>query len=128
MSELLDQILLHEGFSEKPYLDTVGVWTIGHGLTFITAEESEHIVANRLPKIQGRLRSAHPDYIEPVIDVMTEMVYQLGWVGTHKFKKMIEALDDANYCKAAGEGLDSKWAKQTPRRAGELMAILRDLA
>jgi len=37
MSELLERILEHEGFSEKPYLDTVGVWTIGHGLTFITA-------------------------------------------------------------------------------------------
>lgn len=128
MSELLERVLLHEGFREKPYLDTLGVSTFGHGLTYITRDESEEIVRVRLVEIERDLVSmrswliGHPPAI---LDVLTEMVFQLGMSGLNKFKKMWAALEEGNYTTAAAEGLDSLWAKQTPGRAEELMNIVR---
>ena len=36
-----------------------------------------------------------------------------------KFRKMLSALEDHDYHRAAAEMLDSRWARQVPRRAGE---------
>lgn len=130
MSDLLKRVLEHEGFREKPYQDTLGVWTIGHGLTWLSEEESARIVADRLAEIRSDLLAAHPWLSErhnELIDVLTEMAFQLGWSGLHQFKRMWAALRDGDYVTAAAEGLDSRWAKQTPNRANELMDIVKCL-
>ena len=45
---------------------------------------------------------------------------------THEtFKKMWEALKQNNYHTASEEMLDSKWAKQTPKRAEELSSVMK---
>lgn len=128
--ELLDRVLRHEGFKNKPYLDTVGVSTFGHGLTYITAEESRHIVAARLHRLRGHIYGEY-DWLflrdEALIDVLTEMAFQLGLSGTYKFTKMWAALEEQDYVTAAAEMLDSKWAIQTPGRAKELSDIVREL-
>lgn len=128
---LLQSTKDHEGFRSKPYQDHLGNWTFGHGLTWISEEESSVIVEGRLKDIQDSLINnkgwitGHPPI---VLDVLTEMAYQMGVQGVLNFKNMWQALDDGNYMKAAGEGLDSKWAKQTPERANQLMNIIRGLA
>lgn len=122
---LLDRVIEHEGFEEKPYQCSENVWTFGHGLTFITEDESRDIVRQRLINIRERLLETNPWLYGAVLEVMTEMVFQLGWKGCHNFKKMWNALASSNYSRAADEMLDSKWAKQTPARAEELAGIIR---
>jgi lysozyme len=128
---LLTSVLEHEGFREKPYQCSEGVWTIGHGLTYLTESESEEIVANRLEDLWDRLSEKHNlhSYVcgtrLRILDVLTEMAFQMGWTGLHKFVKMFEAINNNDLELASREMLDSKWAKQTPGRANGLARKLR---
>ncbi len=126
--KLLDRTLEHEGFSSKPYQDSVGVWTIGHGLTWISESESAEIVEQRLLELRRKLWGAHRFLNNKweLTDVLAEMCFQLGWTGCHNFKKMWTALERGNQIEAAREALDSKWAKQTPSRAAELSELMRN--
>ena len=128
MSELLERVLEHEGFRAKPYLDTLGVSTFGHGLTFITEFESKNIVNARLEAIAEEL--AQDEWVAQLPDsirwVLYEMGFQLGMNGLSKFKKMWIALELNNFEVAADEMLDSLWAQQTPERAQELSDIVRN--
>jgi lysozyme len=60
-----------------------------------------------------------------ILDVLTEMAFQMGWTGLHKFVKMFEAINNNDLELASREMLDSKWAKQTPGRANGLARKLR---
>ena len=51
---LLERVLTHEGFEARPYQDHLGNWTFGHGLTFITKDESQYIVDKRLADFTER--------------------------------------------------------------------------
>jgi hypothetical protein len=66
----------------------------------------------------------HPDDVQTAL---TDMRYQMGALGLSKFKKMIAALtaDPPDYCAAAREMKDSLWAKQTPNRANDDIAIVQ---
>ena len=126
---LLQRTLRHEGFEPKPYEDSVGVLTIGHGLTYLTEEESEAIVENRLIDLENVLLGSF-FWIRDrpvVLDVMTEMCFQLGVTGCRNFKKMWAALEAEDYKQAYHEMIDSKWYKQTPKRCHELATIIRGL-
>ena len=53
------------------------------------------------------------------------MVFQLGIGGVSKFKNMWKALGEGDYQTASEEMLDSRWAKQTPKRAESLSATMK---
>ena len=59
------------------------------------------------------------------LEVIIEMVFQLGIGGVGKFKKLWSALDREDYGEASFQMLDSLWAKQTPARAGKLAGKMR---
>ena len=61
---------------------------------------------------------------QTVQDVIVEMIYQIGLNGFMQFVKTIELLKKKEWEKAGKEMLDSKWAKQTPRRARDLAETL----
>lgn len=117
---LIDWIKEEEGFRSKPYKCTSGVLTFGHGLTFITEEESLHIVEARLDKIRDEVNSYLDERSISLdgyrINILCNMSYQLGFSGLLKFKKMFKALENMNYEEAANEMLDSKWHLDTPSR------------
>ena len=120
MLSLLDRVLRNEGFEPKPYKDTVGVLTIGHGLTYLTRDESRSIVDVRLHNLTIRLRKDKPwlrKYPSEVREIIVEMNFQLGVRGTNAFKKMFAALRKRDFKTAAAEMRDSKWYRQTPNRA-----------
>lgn len=125
---LLQSVVTHEGFKPKPYQDTLGVWTFGHGLTYITEQESINIVMNRLVDI-GDTLSVKLEYFKylpaDIQNVLIEMAYQLGISGLLNFKNTLFLIENGNYELAATEMLDSKWAKQTPNRAKELSDRVR---
>ena len=126
---LIERIGVNEGFRRKPYQCSEGVWTIGHGLTWITEEESLSILTGRISQLHLQLlddldwyKSMPPE----VKGVVIECVFQLGFTGFCKFKKAISNMKDHNWKGAADEMLDSLWAKQTPSRANQLADIVRE--
>lgn len=57
--------------------------------------------------------------------VLAEMCYQLGLTRLAGFKKMLQAVEDRDWARAATEGRNSKWhRKDSPKRAEKLMQIL----
>tara|TARA_Y100000310_G_scaffold182159_1_gene182222 strand:- start:585 stop:989 length:405 start_codon:yes stop_codon:yes gene_type:complete len=126
---LIERIGVNEGFRSKPYQCTEGVWTIGHGFTWITEEESLEVLAGRISKLHLQLLDDldwYKDMPPEVKGVIIEMCFQMGFAGFCKFKKAISHMKDINWKGAADEMLDSKWAKQTPNRANGLADIIRE--
>ena len=126
---LIERIGVNEGFRSKPYKCSEGVWTIGHGITWITEEESLSILSGRISELHLKL-SEDLDWYDrmppEVKGVIIEMCYQIGYAGVMKFKKMIANMKDINWKGAADEMLDSLWARQTPERANRLADIVRE--
>ena len=126
---LIERIAVNEGFRSKPYQCSEGVWTIGHGLTWITEEESSSILTGRISQLHLKLLDDldwYKDMPPEVKGVVIEMCYQIGFSGFCKFKKAIANMKDRNWKGAADEMLDSLWAKQTPNRAKQLAEIVRE--
>ena len=134
MKSLLESIKHHEGFVEHVYDDSLGIPTIGYGFAIkdLTLEEDlcDEILLRKLRKLGRSVMGKFPffDSLPPDCkEVLMEMCYQLGVTGVSKFKKALKAMEDGDWEKAADEMLDSKWAKQTPRRAKEMSDIIRSL-
>ena len=126
---LIERIGVNEGFRSKPYQCTEGVWTIGHGFTWITEEESLEVLAGRISKLHLQLLDDldwYKDMPPEVKGVIIEMCFQMGFAGFCKFKKAIANMKDHNWKDAATEMLDSLWAKQTSNRANQLAEIVRE--
>ena len=56
------------------------------------------------------------------------MAYQLGAERLMRFRKMVQAIQDGDWGKAADEALDSEWARETSYRAARVAALLRGCA
>lgn len=131
---VVESIVRHEGFRSVPYPDPIHGWkrpTFGHGITYITEDESLYIVRKRVRHIAEQLQQALPFWTrlpDEVKDVLIEMAYQMGVGGVLRFRKTLDALEHGDYAKAAEEMLDSKWAHQTPKRALELAERVRNVA
>ena len=126
---LIERIGVNEGFRSKPYQCSEDVWTIGHGLTWLTEDESLSILSGRISKLHLKLSKDLDwyDALPPeVCGILIEMVFQCGFSGVMKFRKMIANMKDKNWKGAADEMLDSLWAKQTPERANRLADIVRE--
>ena len=126
--ELLDRLKAFEGYRQFAYRCSLGHLTIGFG-TMI--EEGGHgvpeyiaelLLRDYLQTIDTRLR-VHAWFTgldEARQQCILEMAYQMGVEGVQGFSKMIAALQVGDYPRAAGEALDSLWAKQTPARARDV--------
>ena len=126
-NKLVDRILENEGFKAKPYQCSEGVWTIGHGITYLTEEESKRIVADRIAEKHlglGGTLDWYNDLPPEVQGVILEMTFQMGTSGMLQFRKMIEAMKDKDWKRASLEMKDSKWYRQTPNRCERLAEIV----
>lgn len=123
------QLEIDEGFRATPYLDTVGVPTFGHGLTYITQDESLRIMADRLQDLYWRL-STNQSWFDKLSGkrkaVILNMAYNLGYKGLLGFNKMISAIERDDYVTASVEMIDSKWANQVGERALRLARAMRE--
>lgn len=59
-------------------------------------------------------------------DAFVEWVYQLGLKGVFGFVKSLELIENYDYLCASEEVLNSRWAKQTPKRAKALSKVLKE--
>ena len=126
---LIGRLKVNEGFRSKVYKCTAGVDTFGHGLTWITEEESANILANRVSELHleiGQKFDWYDSMPAEVQGVIIEMCYQLGITGFSKFKKAIAHMKESEWRLASKEMLDSLWARQTPNRANQLAGIVAE--
>ena len=125
--ELIERIAVNEGFRSKVYKCSEGVDTIGHGFTWLSEEESLHILKGRVSKLHLSLSESIDWYDNlpgAVQGVVIEMCFQIGKSGMLKFKKMIANMKAEKWPEAAEEMKDSLWYRQTPQRCGRLADIV----
>ncbi|PLX69577.1 MAG: lysozyme [Denitrovibrio sp.] len=137
MEEIIKRIKIFEGYSEKPYLCPAGKWTIGYGYNFedrnfriatlakiltdgFDSDIAESLLSEDVMAIISVLSKAYTFYQDlnaPRKAVVTDMVYQLGFAGFNKFRKMLSALERKDYEQAAVEMKSSRWFGQSGRRS-----------
>lgn len=129
--DIKTRIKNHEGCRLKPYVDTVGKTTIGYGRNLedngITKEEADFLFNNDFNRCQIQL-TQYPWYTQQpqaIQDALLDMCFNLGITRLLGFKKMIQAIQERDYTKAAIEALDSKWATQVPNRAKDIALLIR---
>ena len=138
--ELVKQVALHEGYEQNPYIDPLvrkapeqhGIppddfkiiekhfdklkVTIGIGLTNITKDEAMKVTEMRLQSLRKQIVDNYPHIKNnTVLDVLTEMSFQIGLRGMFAFKKMHQAIKDKDYYKASNEMKNSRYYAQTKR-------------
>jgi len=133
MSELRAMLKKHEGLKLKPYRCPAGKLTIGYGHNIedkgISKRIAELILGEDLKEAMQELLRVMPAALlvsEPRQNVLISMMFNLGTDKFLEFKKMIQAVEDRDFNKAADEMLDSKWARQVKSRADELAAMMRE--
>ena len=132
-----------EGFRTHAYQDTLGFWTIGHGLkihnskklphrdltryvnraTPITREESERIGKDITAANYNEVAGLFPSWDKLARRQRTgliEMAYQLGARGVANFRKTVGLINAGDYREAGLEAGRSQWAIQTPNRAARI--------
>ena len=132
---------IEEGFRANAYYCSEGYPTIGIGWKIGShkqpLEDFKHmtlckraayaqcelIVADIRERLKSEL-SFFDSLNEPRQCVLISMAYQLGVKGLMGFKQMLAAIQTQCWNDAAHEGLDSKWHKQTTRRAERHMLTL----
>jgi len=129
---ITDLLIKHEGLRLKPYRDTVGKLTIGVGRNLddmgITREEAIFLLENDIARAETDLHRAFlwfPLRNKVRKIVLINMVFNLGMTRFRMFKKLIRAIEDRDWERAAKEMLNSRWAKQVGRRASELAQMMR---
>jgi lysozyme len=132
LTQLREDLERDEGLILEPYKDTVGKLTIGIGRNLddvgITAAEAHHLLENDIERVLHGLNHSIPWWVrlsEPRQRALANMAFNLGLAGLLKFKRMLRALKDGEYERAANEALDSKWANQVGRRADRIADLIR---
>ena len=132
--KLFKSVKIHEGFRDTVYCDTLNKRTVGYGHLCVEDhwEDGKKYDKEYLEKILEKDLWAAIEQAEDLIGkakisdkakiLIVEMVFQLGKNGVSKFRNMWKSLqeDPPNYFEAHVQMLDSRWAKQTPKRAHEM--------
>lgn len=124
---LREQLKRDEGERLKPYRDSVGKLTIGVGRNLddvgLSPDEVDYLLSNDIRRAQEGVLGALPWTIgldEPRFAVLVNMAFNMGLRGMLGFRKMLEAVAQADYESAAAELLDSTYAQQVGQRAQRL--------
>jgi lysozyme len=137
---------IHEGFSQKVYVDVDKSLAIGHGYNLthnplnlpkseikslkkhgISKAEALKLTERLCEQTENRLNElswfdSQPDYVKYVI---IDMAYNMGVNGAIGFDKSIKLIKNNKMLLASKEILNSKWARQTHGRARELAEVLK---
>ena len=137
--KLIESVKKHEGFRDTVYRDTLDKRTVGFGHLCVEDhwEDGKKYDKEYLEKIleedlqyavnQGEGMCQDLKVSDDAKFLIIEMIFQLGGRGVSKFRKMWAALreDPPNYFEAHVQMLDSRWAKQTPNRAGDMAEAMQ---
>jgi lysozyme len=145
IDKLREELKRDEGCVHSVYLDHLNLKTvgIGHLLTEwdeeydkpVGTEVSEERVNELFAKDidvtieECKVLYEHFDDLpEEAQRIIANMMFNLGRPRLSKFKKMREAVMDANWIEAAIQMEDSLWAKQVPNRAERLCERMRNVS
>jgi len=126
-----ERIERHEGRRNFPYKCSEGYLTIGIGRNLdtngLTDAEVDFLFATDYQQAVELAKSFHvyAGLNDMRQGVLVEMCFQMGRAGVAKFKNFLAAAERADFYAASAEMLDSKWAKQTPKRAKELSELFK---
>ena len=120
-----------EGVKSCAYTDSLGYWTIGVGRLVdarkpgggLRQDEISYLLNNDIVDRVAALTAQLPWFTgldEARQGVLLNMSFQLGTVGLLAFKTTLGNVRAGDYDTAANNMLLSKWATQTPERAGRL--------
>ena len=131
LQRLKDQLIFHEGLRLKPYHCSAKKLTIGVGRNLddvgITEEEALVLLVNDTARVIGELDRNIPTFThldEIRKRVLVDMGFNLGISRLLLFRRMLAALEQGDYQKAAVEMMDSKWANQVGSRAERLKHMM----
>lgn len=128
--QLVDTLKTDEGLELLPYVDTEGVWTLGHGHNLnepITMEAADHILRDDLARALIDLDVNKPWWIylpKPAQLVIGNMQFNLGWPKFSLFKRFWMAVEAHQYTLAAIEIRDSRYYRQVGARAERLAKLM----
>jgi lysozyme len=132
MSETLEQMIeRHEGCRFLPYLDSVGVQTIGIGHNLhkpLSRAAVEQIFRDDLADAKNDCLHTFPWFAELTERrqwAMIDLCFNMGIGRLLTFKNFLLAMSLGDYDTAAGHLLDSLYAKQVKRRAIEIATMIR---
>jgi len=131
-SALLEEELIRdEGKRNKVYNDSCGIATIGIGRNLrdrgLSDEEISFLFKNDLLQVEQDCDNALPwwrDLSDARQRVLANMCFNLGLTRLLEFKKFLAALKEHRYRDASLEMLNSKWARQVPKRALRLSKMI----
>lgn len=130
-ADLVNQLILHEGFRLKPYVDTVGKVTvgIGHNLTDkgLTSGQVLDILNTDIDDTFAFLDKECP-WWRTLSETRQLVLADMAFVMMKKlldFKGMIAAIKAGDFERAADSILNSKFGQQTGTRAITLSRMMR---
>jgi len=128
--DLIAQLRRDEGVEKFPYRDTVGKLTIGVGRNLddvgLSDPEIDFLLQNDIDTATAKLNQSYPWFsaLDAVRQaVLINMTFNLGSI--HAFPRMRALVEAGDYEGAAGEMLDSLWARQVGSRAQRLSQQMR---
>lgn len=128
---LREQLVVDEGLRLMPYRDSGGLLTIGVGRCLdrvgISHEEAMTLLEHDIDRAIGGLVGAFPWFADlaPMHQIaLVNMTFNLGLGGVKRFRRMLAALEAGDYAGAAGQMLDSRWARQVGARAHRLAHLM----
>jgi lysozyme len=152
-SKLRDQVIKHEGVRSSVYKDSEGNATVGIGFNLQRggAEEILRSVGGDYQSILAGTEELSESQMNALLDAdlqeaikncsevfprffelsdirqraLVDMMFNLGRPRFESFKKMINAINDGEFRKAADEMKDSRWYVQVKGRGETLEAMIR---
>lgn len=132
LDELEDLLKKHEGYEEKPYIDTVGKVTIGVGYNLtdrgLPRDMIEVLLFRCMQESIQDCRSLFVNFNEFSGNrqlALIDMMFNLGRGKLSKFVNMRKAIANGDWILAADEALNSKWATQVGNRAKTIADMLK---
>jgi len=127
-----DFIIKHEGLRLKPYLCPAGKLTIGVGRNIeengISEDEAMYLLENDIKRCENELREIFPNFDslpENIKIALIDMDFNLGKPRFLTFKKLIQAVKEGDFKKAAQEAKNSRWCEQVKSRCEDVCEMIK---
>ena len=134
IQKIQDMLIAHEGLKLKLYRCTENKLTVGIGRNLesrgITKNEALYLLGNDIRLCAADLPSVFSGFTslpENVKMVLMDMRFQLGPNRFRKFKNMIRAVKNHDWPEMIKQMKDSRWYRQVPNRAHNLIKLVQVL-
>ncbi len=129
----LAQIKNDEGLRLVRYKDSLGLPTIGYGRhradlpLVISPNTAEEWLIEDVAEARECAKSLAPNIHPEAENILTNMAYNMGCPRLSGFDRMLEAVNEENYVKAAKEMENSRWYFQVGNRSKRLVDRMLDV-